>query len=141
MRRRDFIKITATGLLALATPLAFSATTSVENTLEGLGFKKTIDLLKVQVGSFSGESLKRQFEVYQTYSHEKGTLKLQKYTKGKGVHICEFEHPWVITWTPYKKGSYKFETTYVTNEQNLVDMLQKRAQQRWGIQHVTIRNI
>jgi hypothetical protein len=128
MNRRDFTKLTAAGLLALAIPWTFPEPITVESTLESMGFKKSHDLLKVRVGSFKGSDLERTFEVNQSYHHEKGWLRLMKYTKGKGVHLHEFECPWGIEWTPYQREAQFI--SYMRDERALVESL-NRLRDRW----------
>lgn len=133
MNRRDFVKLTATGLLALAMPLTFPPSTTVQTTLESMGFKKSFDLLKVRVGSFQGSDLERTFEVNQSYHHEKGWLRLMKYVKGKGAHIYGRECCWLVEWRPYEKHPQfkckKFDIC-TNREESIIKALRE---DKWGI--------
>jgi hypothetical protein len=128
MKRRDFVKLSAAGLLALAMPFTLPQTATVQNTLEGMGFTKSYDLLKVQIGSFKGSDLERSFEVNQGYHNKKGWLRLMKYTEGRQANIYGKDYGWLVEWRPYEKHSQlncKDVDIYANSELGLIKNLKK----------------
>jgi hypothetical protein len=133
MKRRDFVKLTATGLLALAMPWTFPESATAENALINMGFKKSHDLLKVSVGSFKGSDLERTFEVNQSYYNKKGWLRLMKYVKGKQANIYGKDYSWLVEWRPYEMHpQFKCKRFDIcTNSE--VSLIKSLKENTWGI--------
>jgi hypothetical protein len=133
MKRRDFVKLSAAGLLALAMPFTFPQTATVQTTLESMGFTKSYDLLKVQIGSFKGSDLKRSFEVNQGYHNKNGWLRLMKYTEGRQANICGKDYGWLVEWRPYEKHPvYKCSKFDIFTNSEL-DLIKCLKENEWGM--------